>query len=189
MSEPSPPNEASADEQAPEEEEHDTGAGSGAEETASDGAPPADLETEIAKWREIALRATADLENYRKRITKEKSDAIRFANADLLRGLLPILDNFDWGLQAAKAESEESPIYQGMSMVQKQIEEFLTNEGVETVNAVGQEFDPNIHDAVAQEQDPEVPEGHIISQTRKVYRLKERLLRPAAVVVSKGESS
>jgi molecular chaperone GrpE len=189
MSDPSPPNEATAEDLTPDDGRPETGDAAPGAEAAGPEDTPVDLETEVAKWREIALRATADLENYRKRMTKEKSDAIRFANADLLRGLLPVLDNFDWGLQAAKAESEESPIFQGMSMVQKQIEEFLANEGVETIDAVGQPFDPNVHDAVAQEENGEIPEGHIISQTRRGYRLKERLLRPAAVVVSKGNPS
>ncbi len=142
---------------------------------------------EASKWRDLAMRATADLENYRKRMVKEKSDAVKFANADLLRGLLPVLDNFSWGLDAARAESESSPIFQGMSMVHKQIEDFLAAEGVETlITEGGIEFDPNAHDAVSQEASDTIPEGTIINQTRKGYRLKDRLLRPAAVIVSSG---
>ena len=142
---------------------------------------------EANKWRDLAMRATADLENYRKRMVKDKSDAMKFANADLLRGLLPVLDNFSWGLDAARAESESSPIYQGMAMVHKQIEDFLAAEGVETlVTEGGVEFDPNVHDAVSQEPSDTVAEGTILNQTRKGYRLKDRLLRPAAVIVSSG---
>ena len=145
---------------------------------------------EANKWRDLAMRATADLENYRKRMVKEKSDAVKFANADLLRGLLPVLDNFSWGLDAARAESESSPIFQGMSMVHKQIEDFLAAEGVETlVTEGGVAFDANVHDAISQEASDTEPEGTILSQTRKGYRLKDRLLRPAAVIVSSGPAT
>jgi molecular chaperone GrpE len=73
-----------------------------------------------------------------------------------------------------------------MSMVSRQLQDFLTSCGIETVDATGQPFNPNIHEAIAQEEDPEIEEGHVIRQLRKGYRLKDRLIRPANVVVSKG---
>jgi molecular chaperone GrpE len=142
---------------------------------------------EAAQWKETALRSAAELDNYRKRMAREMQDAARYANAGLLESLLPVLDNFDYGLQAAKAENEKSNIYVGMSMVLKQMQDFLRDQGVDEVPATGA-FDPNVHEAVTQQASEEVPEGRILSQTRKGYRLRDRLLRPASVVVSSGPS-
>ena len=83
---------------------------------------------DAAMWREVALRSKAELENFRKRIARERSDAVRYANIELLETLLPVLDNFEFGLQAAKAE-EGSSIYLGMQMVLKQIQDFLSGPG------------------------------------------------------------
>jgi len=157
----------------------------GEEAAAQEDSDP-DPGAEVLKWKDLALRSMADLENYRKRMAREKTDAIRFANAGLLEALLPILDNFEWGLKAAEQESSSSSVFQGMSMVFKQIEDFLSAEGIETIKTEGETFDPNIHDAVAQEPSETLAEGIIISQSRKGYRLRDRLLRPAGVIVSTG---
>lgn len=100
--------------------------------------------------------------------------------------MIPILDNFELGLQAAKAGGGQSAILDGMKMVFKQLQDFLASCGVETIEATGEHFDPNIHEAIAQEENAEVEEGVVIRQLRKGYRLKDRLIRPANVVVSKG---
>lgn len=145
---------------------------------------------ELEKWKDIAARSQADLENYRKRMTREKSEAIQFANRALLETLLPIIDNFDMGLQAAKNDGgEQSIIYQGMAMVFKQIEDFLSDQGVETISPDGQAFDPNLHEALKQDPSDTVPEGSVIFTMRRGYRLKDRLLRAANVVVSSGPES
>jgi molecular chaperone GrpE len=148
--------------------------------------PEPDLAAELEKYKDAALRARAELDNYRKRVAREKEDAIRYANNSLLESLLPILDNFDLGLEAAKNAPEASGIVQGLEMVRKQLEDFLRNHGVEVVNAVGDRFDPNLHEAVAHESSPDVADGAVVRQLRKGFKLKERLLRPASVVVSKG---
>jgi molecular chaperone GrpE len=140
---------------------------------------------EAAQWKETALRTAAELDNYRKRMAREMQDTARFANAGLLESLLPILDNFDYGLNAAKAESEKSNIYIGLSMVLKQIQDFLRDQGVEEISAAGA-FDPNVHEAMSQQPSDTVPEGQILSQTRKGYRLRDRLLRPSSVILSSG---
>ena len=159
-------------------------------EDSQGGVPPADdplnqALMEAAQWKEVAMRTAAELDNYRKRMAREMQDTVRFSNAGLLESLLPILDNFEYGLSAARAESEKSNIYVGFSMVLKQVQDFLRDQGVEEVKAAGV-FDPNIHEAMMQEPSGEVPEGSIISQTRKGYRLRDRLLRPASVVLSSG---
>jgi molecular chaperone GrpE len=146
----------------------------------------AQLKTELAKYKDVALRSVADLDNYRKRMAREKDDAIRYANASFLERLIPILDNFELGIQAAKAGGSQSAVQDGLIMVLKQLQDFLASCGVETVDATGQHFDPNLHEAIAQEQNAEIAEGVVIRQLRKGYRLKDRLIRPANVVVSKG---
>jgi molecular chaperone GrpE len=144
------------------------------------------LKTELDKYKDIALRSVADLDNYRKRMAREKDDAIRYANTNFLERLIPILDSFDLGLQAAKAGGSQSAVIEGMTMVFKQLQEFLASCGVETIDATGEHFDPNLHEAIAQEENAEVEDGVVIRQLRKGYRLKDRLIRPANVVVSKG---
>lgn len=143
------------------------------------------LEAEVARWRDLAMRSQADLDNYRKRMAREKTDAVRYANTALLETLLPILDSFSRGLEAARGE-ESSNIYQGMSMVLKQIEDFLKEHGVEAIPTRDTPFDPNLHEAIREDHSDEVPEGHIISEVRKGYRLKDRLLRASNIIVSKG---
>ena len=146
------------------------------------------MQNDILRFKDLALRTQADFENFRKRAAREKEDASKYANAGFLEKLLPILDNFELGLNAARTDANASPIIAGMDMVAKQLQDFLTGSGVEVVKAEGQKFDPNLHEAVAQEASAEVPEGVIVRQLRKGYKLRDRLLRPAMVMVSKGKA-
>lgn len=145
-----------------------------------------DFQAEAAKLKDLALRARADLDNFRKRSLREKEDAIRYANNGLLEKLLPVIDNFELGLDAARNATDAASVLQGMSMVQRQLQDFIRSQGLEEVLADGEAFDPNKHDAVSQEFSAEVPEGKVIRQVRKGYKLKDRLLRAASVIVSKG---
>jgi len=145
--------------------------------------PWEELEAEANRWKEISLRTAAEMENLRKRTAREREDAIRFANQRLLEDLLPVIDNFEMGMQAA-SQDQKSMIYIGMDMVRRQLHDFLSNQGVEEIPATGT-FDPNLHDAVSQEESGEGGEGQILRVTRRGYRLRDRLLRPASVVVSK----
>ncbi|RPH76654.1 MAG: nucleotide exchange factor GrpE [Planctomycetaceae bacterium] len=147
------------------------------------------LQSDLEKFRDLALRSQADLDNYRKRAAREKEEAIRFANSVLLERLLPVLDSFELGLAAARSESETSPVFQGMNMVYKQLNDFLVDSGAQGIDAVGQPFDPNRHDAVGQEHSEDVPDGSVVRQIRKGYVLHGRLLRPAGVFVSTGPAT
>ncbi|WP_395732154.1 nucleotide exchange factor GrpE [Prosthecobacter sp.] len=144
------------------------------------------LTQEAERWKDMAYRSQAELDNFRKRSAREAQETRAYANGDLLRALFPILDNFDMGLEAARAESEKSMIFMGMSMVSRQLQDFLRESGVQEVEAQGKVFDPNLHEAVAQEASPSVPEGTVIRVTRRGYKLKDRLLRAASVIVSSG---
>lgn len=149
--------------------------------------PQDELQAELDKWKDVALRTAAEFDNFRKRSAREVQEARTYGNVDLLRSLLPVLDNFEMGLEAARAENEKSMIYLGMSMVKKQLADFLKEQNVEEVTPeVGSAFDHNLQDAVSQEASAEIPEGGIVRVMRRGYKLKERLLRPAAVVVSSG---
>jgi molecular chaperone GrpE len=144
------------------------------------------LQTDLDRFRDLALRSQADFENYKKRAAREKEDAIKYANSGLLDRLLPIIDNFELGLEAARGEGENSAVFSGMNMVLKQLMDFLIEHGVQPIDAVGQAFDPNLHEAIAHEPNDEVAENVIIRQSRRGYRWKDRLLRPSSVIVSSG---
>src|SRR5919106_1939955 len=145
----------------------------------------AGLQNDLDRFRDLALRSQADFENYKKRAAREKEDAVKYANSALLQRLVSILDNFELGLAAAKAEGEQSPVYSGMVLVQKQLNDLLKENGLQALEADGKKFDPNLHEAIAHEPS-ESPEGTVIRQARRGYRFKDRLLRPARVVVSSG---
>lgn len=145
------------------------------------------LRADAEKFKDLAMRSAAELENYRKRAAREKDDAVKYANAAFLERLVPILDNFELGLSAAKGDSAASAIVAGLEMVGRQLQDFLTACGVEPVNAdPGTPFDPNVHEAIGQQEHPEIPDGAVIQQMRKGFKLRDRLLRPATVLVSKG---
>ena len=179
----------------PEAEEKDSPA---AKESPAPAAPPSSLEPEssddgteglqvdLDRFRDLALRSQADFENYKKRSAREKEEAIKYANSSLLEKLIAIVDNFELGLEAARAEGEKSPVFSGMSMVLKQLMDFLAESGLQPIDATGQKFDPNLHEAIAHEPSEKFPEGVVVRQTRRGYRMKDRLLRPSSVVVSSG---
>jgi molecular chaperone GrpE len=154
-----------------------------------DNDPVLGLQADLDRFRDLALRSQADFENYKKRCAREKEEAIKYANSSLLERLLPIVDNFELGLSAAREEGQHSPIYSGMNLVLKQINDFLAESGLQPIDAVGRPFDPNLHEAIAHEPSDEVPENKIIRQTRRGYRFKDRLLRPSSVVVSSGPTA
>jgi molecular chaperone GrpE len=147
--------------------------------------PMAGLQADLDRFRDLALRSQADFENYKKRSAREKEEAIKYANSSLLERLVGIIDNFELGLAAAKEQGENSPIYSGMVLVQKQLNDLLTENGLQSIEAEGKKFDPNLHEAIAHEPS-DFPEETVVRQTRRGYRFKDRLLRPARVVVSSG---
>ena len=148
--------------------------------------PMAGLQADLDRFRDLALRSQADFENYKKRCAREKEEAIKYANNSLLQRLVAIIDNFELGLAAAKEQGEQSPIYSGMVLVQKQLNDLLAENGLQPIEAEGKPFDPNLHEAIAHEPSDEAPEGTVLRQVSRGYRIKDRLLRPAKVVVSSG---
>src|SRR6187455_1202930 len=121
--------------------------------------PTSSLQADLDRFRDLALRSQADFDNYKKRSAREKEEAIKYANSSLLERLIAIVDNFELGLSAARGEGEQSPIFSGMSMVLKQLTDFLAANGLQPIDAEGQKFDPNLHEAIAHEPSDEVAEG------------------------------
>jgi molecular chaperone GrpE len=137
-------------------------------------------------WERL-LRTTADFENFKKRAGREKQEAIKFANEGLLQKLLPVLENLDMALtatQAARPEAGQS-LQAGVNMICQQLKSVLAEAGLEELDALGKPFDPNFHEALMQKETPDVPEGQVLQQLRKGYKFRDRLLRPAGVVVAK----
>src|SRR5580698_1470363 len=137
-------------------------------------------------WERL-VRTTADFDNFKKRVTREKTDAIQFANSSLLEKLLPVMDSFEMALCALQNSKDEksSSLQAGIMMVQSQLKNILAESGLEEIDATGKPFDPTQHEAVSQQETAEVPEGQVIQQVRKGYKIRERLLRPASVIVAK----
>lgn len=135
------------------------------------------------------LRTAADLENFKKRAARERIEAAQSATAVLLQKLLPVLDHFEMAQTAAQT-TEATPagiesLQTGIAMIQQQLKGILAETGLEEIDARGKPFDPTWHEAVAQMETADVPEGQVVQQIRKGYRLKDRLLRPATVVVAR----
>lgn len=154
----------------------------------------AELKAQAAKAKESydqLLRTTADFDNYRKRAARERQDAVKFANESLLQKLIPVLDNFDMAIAAAAGAKEGAAqsLQAGVNMILLQLRNTLTEAGLEEIDATGKPFDPNYHEAVSQQETQEAPEGQVVQQLRKGYRLRERLLRPATVIVAKAPAA
>ena len=157
-----------------------------------------DLKTRAAKadenWERL-LRTTADFENFKKRAAREKTETAQYANFSLMQKLLPVLDNFDMALAAAQNVSRPTgaavegdklaSLQSGVQMVQQQLRNALVEGGLEEIDAAGKPFDPNFHEAISQQESADKPEGSVLQQLRKGYKLKDRLLRPATVIVAK----
>ncbi len=131
------------------------------------------------------VRQTAELENYKKRAARERQEALTYANESLLQKLIPTLDTFEMALAAAKPEPATQGLRDGLIMVSNQLKSTMAEAGLEEIDATGKTFDPNAHEAVSQEETKDAPEGRVVRQIRKGYKFRQRLIRPAGVVVAK----
>lgn len=154
------------------------------------GAPqdkPEALETALRDAEERYVRLYADFENFKRRASREREEVRRSTTESIVSKLIPVLDNFEMALQAIQQPGTPMQTVQvGVEMILGQLKSTFTDLGVEEVDALGKPFDPTLHDAVSQQETHEIPEGQVTQQTRKGYRLRERLIRPASVVVAKA---
>jgi len=154
---------------------------------------PAELDELRAKaakadehWDRL-LRQAADFENFKKRAARDRQEDIRYANKGLLDKLIPVLDNFEMAMAAANNAQAGSAdaLKTGVNMIHGQFRAALLEAGLEELDATGKPFDPNWQEAVSHQESAEVPEGQVLQQLRKGYKLRDRLLRPATVIVAK----
>ncbi|MCI0541062.1 MAG: nucleotide exchange factor GrpE [Verrucomicrobiales bacterium] len=137
-------------------------------------------------WNQL-LRISADFENYKKRAARERLEAIKFANESLLEKLVPVLDNFEMAMQAAndpKGGTVEA-LKTGVNMIHSQLRNVAIEAGLGEIDATDRPFDPNWHEAVSQQETTATPEGHVLQQLRRGYKLRDRLIRPATVIVAR----
>jgi molecular chaperone GrpE len=145
----------------------------------------AQLEKESAEYKDQWLRAAADYKNFKRRTEQERSDLIRGASAGLLLKLLPVVDDLERALDSATPDVAATPWYAGFKLIPQKLQTVLESEGVTPIEAVGQEFDPNLHEAVIYEA-AEGQEGKVVGELQKGYKLRDRVLRPTMVKVGQG---
>ncbi len=160
-------------------------AADGAGETERLAAALAEKETELAELKDKYLRVLAEAENTRKRIRQQSEDSIRIQRENFLRELLPIADNLERAVEAARAGGDSQSIVAGIEMVLRSVLDFLRSRGVTLINAVGQPFDPQMHEAVDQAVSEEHPPNTVISEHDRGYQIGDRMLRPARVTVAR----
>lgn len=147
------------------------------------------LQEELTQTKDRYLRTVADMENLRKRTARDKEEIRRTATASLVEDLLPALDSMQMGLNTADSHPEAKEVARGFEMVNTQFEQILQKHGLEAINPeIGADFDPNIHESVALQPNEDIPEDHVMGLMRIGYKLNERLLRPASVIVSSGKA-
>lgn len=146
-----------------------------------------ELEKESADMKDKYMRAMAEAENIRKRTAKEKSDGIKRANKDLLLSLLNFMDNFERALKAGEKDSniQGTEYYKGIELIHKQFIDFMHDNGVSEIESLGEEFDPNVHEALTMIEVPTIDKEQVVEVYAKGYKLNDELLRTAKVVVGK----
>ena len=142
--------------------------------------------TKSEEYYERLLRQVAETDNLRKRLAKEKQDAIRYANESLIEQLLPTMDSFDMAISAANTSNENTidSLKKGVEMVHGQLKRALEDTGLKEIDATGEIFNPALHEAISRKETNEAADGTVIEQIRKGYQLNERLVRPASVIVA-----
>ncbi len=134
---------------------------------------------------ESLKRLQAEFDNYRKRIIKEKSELFQYATEDLICELIPIMDNFERAIYGIGKSSSRDTFLQGVEMIYRELCSVLKKRGLEKINAMGKEFDPSRHEAIDHVESTEQPENIVIEEVAAGYRIKDKIIRPAAVKVSK----
>jgi molecular chaperone GrpE len=145
----------------------------------------AQAEQERDQFLALLQRTRADFENYEKRVLRDHAQERRFMHGGLAKDLLPVIDNLDRAMQAAKQAGEEGPLVQGVALVQGQLLDALKRHGITVIDAVGQPFDPSRHEAVMQQPAPGKPTGSVLQVVEQGFTIHDRVLRPAKVIVSK----
>ena len=155
---------------------------------AADSGEAGELQRQRDEYKDLLLRKSAEFDNFRKRTERERQSAADASAADLLGELLPLVDDLDRALQAEAGGEGAEAYRRGVEIIQRQLNEILRKRGVRALEALGADFDPYYHQAVAHEPAAGRREGEVIEEYRRGYMLGERLLRPSMVKVAKGEA-
>jgi len=156
-------------------------------ESASETSEIDSIKAELIAAQDRNLRLMAEFDNFRRRTAKEQLDLIETANAKLLEKLSEVLDNFERAFAAENKANDLEAFEKGMQLIHTQFAKTLTDAGLEQIDPVGQEFDPNCQEALMQQPSEEIPEGHVVTVFQKGYRLKGKILKTAKVIVSSGK--
>ncbi|OWV15576.1 nucleotide exchange factor GrpE [Fibrobacter sp. UWH1] len=146
------------------------------------------LKAELAAANDRNLRLMAEFDNFRRRSAREQLEIIETANGKLLEKLSEVLDNFERAFAAENKAKDLDTFEKGMQMIHDQFAKVLTDAGLEQLDPTGQEFDPNCHEALMQQPSEEIPENHVVTVFMKGYKLKNKILKPAKVIVSSGKA-
>jgi len=146
--------------------------------------PIAELAAERDQLKDLVLRKSAEFDNYRKRTERERRDFVEYANAELLRDILPLLDDLERASRTEGVDAAAEPYVKGVALIAKQFADVLARRGVEVIDPLGQDFDPHWHEAVAREAVAGARDGEVLLVMSRGYRIKDRLLRPAMVKVA-----
>ncbi|MBX9791583.1 MAG: nucleotide exchange factor GrpE [Pirellulales bacterium] len=145
-----------------------------------------DLQVQVAEANDRALRARAELDNYRKRVQREIEDERRFAAQPLLVELLSVIDNVQRAIAAAEKSPEGAGLLEGFKMVARQLDDVLARHGCKRIEALNKPFDPHLHQAIAQQPSADVPPGTVLLVAQDGYQLHDRVIRPSHAIVSKA---
>jgi len=156
--------------------------------------PSSSLEEELAAERarsaelyDQLLRLRAEMDNFRKRLLREKEELVKYATEELVKNILPVMDDFERAIVLAKAEPDFDNFLEGITLIYRKLQDVLTKAGLNQVPAVGQAFDPTYHEAVHLVESEEHPENVVVEELRRGYIFGDRVLRPSLVAVSKGK--
>lgn len=146
-----------------------------------------DLVAKVEALTRDLQRERADFANYRRRNEQERADFARFAKTDLITRLLEVLDVFDRALEHVPAEQRDQPWVEGIWLVERRLRDILAAEGLEEVSSVGRPFDPHVHEAIGH-VDSDAPEGTVVDEARKAYKIHDKVIRPALVTVARART-
>ncbi len=165
----------------------DTAAAEQPAEAAAEVDPTEALKQQLADANDRNLRLMAEFDNYRRRTAKEQLELIETANGKLLEKLSEVQDNFERAFASENKAKDLEAFEKGMQMIYNQFAKILTDAGLEQIDPTGAEFDPNMHEALMQQPSETVPEGHVVTVFQKGYKLKNKILKTAKVIVSSGK--
>ena len=169
------------------EENQASPADGAAKESDAQNAEIESLKIALAEANNRHLRLMAEFENFRRRSAKEQLDLIETANGKLLEKLSEVQDNFERAFAAENKAQDLEAFEKGMQMIYNQFAKVLTDAGLEQIDPTGKEFDPNLHEALMQQPSETIPEGHVVTVFQKGYKLKNKILKTAKVIVSSGK--